>query len=184
MAEHVCPVWVGRLLANPLRRLLVKPENLLGPYVKEGMTVLEPGPAMGFFTIPMAKMVGQNGRVICVDIQEKMFPPLLMRAKKEGIAHLIETRVCSTTDLGVQDLAGKIDFALAFAMVHEVPDVRSLLAQINNSLRMGGKLLIGEPKFHVSKKLFQETLRLAREVGFSIEDSPGITQNHSVLLAK
>ena len=49
MAEHVCPVWVGYLLASPVRKLFDNPEKVLAPYVKEGMTVLDVGSAMGFF---------------------------------------------------------------------------------------------------------------------------------------
>jgi ubiquinone/menaquinone biosynthesis C-methylase UbiE len=36
------------------------------------MTVLEPGPGMGFFTLELARRVGAPGRVIAVDIQPKM----------------------------------------------------------------------------------------------------------------
>jgi len=40
---HVCPVWVGYLLASPLRKLLQNPDKILAPYVKPGMTVLDVG---------------------------------------------------------------------------------------------------------------------------------------------
>jgi hypothetical protein len=46
MAHRVCPWWIGYLLANPLRRWLGQdPAKILSPYVREGMTVLEPGSA-------------------------------------------------------------------------------------------------------------------------------------------
>ena len=72
MADHICPWWMGYLLANPLRRLLEEPEKLIGPFVKEGMTVVDYGCGMGFFTLPMARLVGPGGKVIAVDVQEKM----------------------------------------------------------------------------------------------------------------
>ena len=55
MAHRVCPWWLGYLLASPLRRLMANPRKLLAPYVHEGMTVLEPGPGMGFFTLELAR---------------------------------------------------------------------------------------------------------------------------------
>jgi hypothetical protein len=65
MAGHgVCPWWVGYLLASPLRRLQYDPAALLAPYVRTGMTVLEPGPGMGFFTLELARRVGPSGRVV------------------------------------------------------------------------------------------------------------------------
>jgi hypothetical protein len=47
MPHSVCPWWLGYLLASPLRRLQYEPANILAPYVREGMTVLEYGPGMG-----------------------------------------------------------------------------------------------------------------------------------------
>lgn len=71
MKKHICPWYVGYLLANPLRRLFQNPKNILRPFIKEGMTILEVGPGMGFFSLPLAKFVGETGRVVCVDLQEK-----------------------------------------------------------------------------------------------------------------
>jgi len=83
MALRVCPWWIGYLLASPLRRRLGQdPVKILSPYVREGMTVLEPGPGMGFFTIPLARLVGPSGRVIAVDLQPKMIESLKRRAAK------------------------------------------------------------------------------------------------------
>lgn len=66
MAQHsTCPWWVGYLLASPLRRLMLDPHAMLAPYVRPAMTVLEPGPGMGFFTLELARLVGPSGRVSC-----------------------------------------------------------------------------------------------------------------------
>ena len=75
MAEHVCPWWLGYFLVSPIRRWMQNPDELIAPYVTPGMTVLEPGPGMGFFTLPLARRVG-SGRVIAVDIQPKMLNAL------------------------------------------------------------------------------------------------------------
>ncbi len=53
--EKVCPWWAGYFLASPLRQLFQDPAKILAPYVREGMTVLEPGPGMGFFTLELAR---------------------------------------------------------------------------------------------------------------------------------
>ena len=66
MAAHVCPPWIGYFLLNPLRKLVENPRGIFEPFVREGMTVLEPGCAMGFFTLPLARMVGPSGRVVAL----------------------------------------------------------------------------------------------------------------------
>jgi len=71
MAEKVCPVWVGYFLASPIRKLYQNPFDILRPYLKEGMKVIDIGSAMGFFSIPAAKMAGSSGKVICIDLQKK-----------------------------------------------------------------------------------------------------------------
>lgn len=61
MKQRVCPVWMGYLLVSPLRKLFMGPEKILGPFVRPGMKVLDIGCAMGFFSIPAAKMLGPRG---------------------------------------------------------------------------------------------------------------------------
>ena len=70
MAKRVCPVWIGYLLASPIRKLFQNPKKILYHYVKEGMMVLDIGCAMGFFSLPLSEMVGSKGKVICVDVQK------------------------------------------------------------------------------------------------------------------
>jgi ubiquinone/menaquinone biosynthesis C-methylase UbiE len=72
VAHRVCPWWIGYLLLSPFRRWGQNPNAVLGPYVTRGMTVLDVGCAMGFFTLDLARLVGSNGRVIAVDLQSRM----------------------------------------------------------------------------------------------------------------
>ncbi|MCX6629132.1 MAG: class I SAM-dependent methyltransferase, partial [Candidatus Solibacter sp.] len=122
MLDHkVCPWWLGYLLASPLRRLLQDPTKILSPYVREGMTVLEPGAGMGFFTLELARLVGPEGRVVAVDIQPQMLASLKRRAARASLSARVDTRLAAPDSMGVVDLAGSVDLVLAFAMVHELP---------------------------------------------------------------
>ncbi|MGO9568679.1 MAG: class I SAM-dependent methyltransferase [Desulfomonilaceae bacterium] len=180
MAEHVCPWWVGYLLVSPIRRWLQDPEKILSPYISEGMTVLDIGPGMGFFTIPAARMVGDSGRVIAVDLQEKMLKSLVKRAEKAGIAGRIVARLCEPDKLGVSD---PIDLCLAFNVVHEVPDAGALFSQIRAILRPTGRLLLAEPAgWHVSTQDFESTLVKASAAGLKLIGQPKIRKSRSALL--
>jgi ubiquinone/menaquinone biosynthesis C-methylase UbiE len=171
MAGHVCPWWGGYFIDNPLRRLLHNPEKIVGPYVKPGMTVLDVGCGMGFFSIAMAKMVGNHGGVVAIDLQQKMLDTLKRRAEKAGMADRIQVHKCEQDRLGIDVVA---DFVLAFMMVHEVPDQRRLLEGIHSCLKPGGKLLMTEPKLDVSLRAFQQTVAAAEELGFREVEEPRV----------
>jgi ubiquinone/menaquinone biosynthesis C-methylase UbiE len=182
--KMVCPAWLGYFLANPIRKLIHPPQMILAPYAKEGMTVLDIGCGMGFFSISLAHMVGATGKVICVDMQEKMLKGLEKRARKAGISARIETRLCSQHTIGLQDFAEKIDFALAFAVVHEVPDPARFFAELFATIVPSENVLLAEPKGHVSEEEFTGTLSTAKQQGFTVIRALQIFRNRSVLLKK
>jgi ubiquinone/menaquinone biosynthesis C-methylase UbiE len=185
MAEHhVCPVWVGYLLASPVRKLFQNPRKILEPYVNEAMTVADIGCAMGFFSLPLARMVGPNGKVICVDVQEKMIISLEKRAQKAGLSGRIKTLICHENSLGLDNIKEKIDFALACAVVHEVPDAAGFFSEIYKAMKPGGRLLLVEPKGHVSEKDFETTISVAEQNGFTAADTPQIKRRRTVLLQR
>lgn len=113
MGKRICPWWLGYVLASPLRRLLQDPGAIVQPYVQQGMTVLEPGPGMGFFTVELARRVGSSGRVVAVDVQPRMIAGLKRRLARVGLLERVEARIAPADSLGLADLRGEVDFTLA-----------------------------------------------------------------------
>src|SRR5512139_1307428 len=99
--RHVCPVWVGYLLANPVRALVQDPKKILGPHIAPGMRVLDIGCAMGFFSLPLARLVGPGGGVVCVDLQQTMLDSLARRARRANLLDRIEIRRCDADSLRI-----------------------------------------------------------------------------------
>jgi len=185
MAHRLCPWWLGYFLASPLRRLLHDPDKIVSPYVREGMTVLDAGPGMGFFSLPMARMVGKNGKVLCIDVQEKMLRVLRNRAARAGLAGRIETRVSRQGEpLPTHGFEGRVDFALLFAVVHEVEEQQTFLASVARAMKPGATCLLVEPKGHVKMRKFQETLAVAGRNGLIVAGQPHIFRSQAVTLKK
>jgi ubiquinone/menaquinone biosynthesis C-methylase UbiE len=184
MSRFVCPWWLGHALASPLRRVFQDPAAVLYPHVRRGMTVLEPGPGMGFFTLELAWLVGSEGRVVAIDVQPKMLQALRERASRAGLGERIETRLGQGDRLGTDDLAGKVDFALAFAIVHELPAEQRFFEEVLRTLKPEAKLLVSEPRMHVSARKFDATLRLAENVGFRIAAAPAVRWSRTALLER
>ena len=183
--RHICPYWVARLfLSNPLRRLLENPARLLAPHVQPGTTVLDLGCALGFFTLPLARMVGPAGRVIALDVQPKMLQGLQRRARRAGLADRIEARLCKPDDLGLADLEGALDFAAALHVLHELPDVAGAFRQLAIALKPGAALLVIEPAGHVSAEAFTVTLRAAHAAGLREAGPIRARRGRSILLRR
>lgn len=185
MARHrVCPWWLGYWLISPLRSLLFDDRKLLAPYVREGMLVVEPGPGMGFFTIELARLVGPRGRVIAVDIQPKMLQVLKRRAAKAGILERVDARLAEPGSMGLTALAGTVDFVLAFAVVHELPNGDSFFREASEILKPGAELLLVEPRGHVSAQEFDAELTAARQAGLNPVAHPFVRRSLAALLRK
>jgi SAM-dependent methyltransferase len=181
-AHRVCPWWLGYLLASPIRKLWQDPGTILAPYVREGQRVLEPGPGMGFFTLELARLVGPRGKVFAVDVQPKMISRLQRRAAKAALGDRIDGRVSAAESLTISDLNGTIDFILAFAMVHELPEAGRFFREAAAAARDGATLLLAEPRGHVKDAMFENELKLAREAGFELVTRPVIGSSHAALL--
>lgn len=181
--KHVCPWWLGYFLINPLRKFSHNPQKILGPYISPGMYVVDFGCAMGYFSLPMARMTGNNGKVYCLDIQEKMLVKLRRRVEKAKLGHLMETQLI--TNQGTIKIPEKtIDFILLFAVVHEVDDQVKLFKSLSALLKPGGKVLIAEPRGHVSLTSYTVSLKQAEKAGLSIIKELEIANSHSSLLQK
>jgi len=177
---RVCPVELANSLDSKIRRWLQNPQKILSPYVKEGMKVLDVGCGPGFFSVELAKMVGTNGKLYAVDLQEGMLKKIQDKIRGTPLEKIIQPIKCERDEIVVPE---KVDFILAFYMVHEVPDKDKLFTTLKNFLNEQGEFLIVEPKlFHVSKKEFASTIRKAEKAGFIAAEGPKLTFSFSSVL--
>lgn len=179
---HVCPSWLGYFLLNPLRRLAQNPRRLLGPFTTSGMTVLEVGPGMGFFTLELGRLVLPRGRVVAVDIQPRMVEVLRRRVRRANLESCIDVRLSRPDRLDVDDLAGAVDLALAIFVVHEIDDQEAFYRTMRRVLRPAGRLRVVEPPLHVSRTKFEGALEIARRSGFRLVDRPRWPRSKTALL--
>ncbi len=184
MAHRVCPWWLGYFLISPLRRWGQNPSKILNGYIRQGMTVLEPGPGMGFFTLDLLRMVGPAGRVVAIDVQPKMLARLKRRAAKAGLLDRLEARLAAADSMGLGDLAGAVDFTLAFAVVHEFPDAGDFFRQVAATSKPGAQVLVAEPPGHVTAKKFESELQAALDAGFRLQSRPPVPRSQAALLQK
>ncbi len=178
---HVCPWWMVKSFDNFLRPYIHNPARLFGPYVKQGMTALDVGCGRGFASLGLARLVGDRGVVISADVQPEMLEMLEARARSAGLSGRIRTHLCGPDRIGVK---GPVDFALAFYMVHEVPDQVGFLTEISGILAPDGRFLVVEPPFHTTKRDFRLLIDRAAAAGLVPVGHPRVFFGRAVVLKR
>lgn len=160
---RTCPWWLTWTFDNPLRRLFHDPHRILEPYVVPGSRVADVGCGMGYFTVELARMVGQEGNVQAVDMQPQQLRVAERRCRRAGVADRVRFVEATAESL---ELTGPVDFLLAFWMVHEVAARASFFDQLRAVTEPGARVLVAEPMFHVSREEVEAELELATAHGF------------------
>jgi ubiquinone/menaquinone biosynthesis C-methylase UbiE len=176
--QSICPVEKAGMLDSFFRRIIQNPKRIIKPYVKEGMTAMDLGCGPGFFTVEMAKIIQHTGKVIAVDVQEGMLE--LLATKIKGTAYQDQITIHKAKSNTI-NFSGTVDFILAFYVVHEI-NRNNLFSELKSILNPDGKILIVEPNFHISKKVYEEMLQTLIKEGFEIISKPKIFLSRAILV--
>jgi ubiquinone/menaquinone biosynthesis C-methylase UbiE len=177
--QKVCPVEQAGHLESSLRKFLQDPNKILAPHLKPGMTMLDLGCGPGYFSIEAAKILGNKGKLIAADLQDGMLDKVWKKIRGTELEDRIKLHKCKPNSM---DLNEKVDFALGFFMVHEVPDKRKLFLELKSILKPGAKMLIVEPKFHVSAKEYAKMLDYIFAAGLSIDNRKDSLLTRSLII--
>ena len=154
-------------LNNPFRKLVTDPKKFCS-YVKEGQVVADLGCGPGYFTIPIAKMVGPKGMVYAVDSDEKVIRVVKKKARKRGLDN-IKAYAQSASELDfIEDES--VDFILAEGLLCSMAPKyhEKAVSEVKRILKPDGlaylSAVIGSPGY-VEKNEWERTLE-----GFVVKD--------------
>jgi ubiquinone/menaquinone biosynthesis C-methylase UbiE len=179
--HRVCPWYGAYLFDNPLRKLAHDPERIFSPWVKPGMTALDVGCGMGYFSLGLARLVGPGGQVHALDIQPQMLRVLTKRARRAGLTDTITTHLIGDDGFNLEHTA---HFANAFWMVHEVPDQEEFFLTMARHLADGAYMLVAEPGGHVTQEELEKSVKIAAAAGLKDAGRPQVRLSRSVVLRK
>jgi len=177
--HRVCPVEHAGVLDFFFRKWIHDPKKILQPFIKEGMTALDLGCGPGFFTMEMARLVGDTGKVIAADLQEGMLAIVGKKIQNSGLVDRVKLHLCLPEGTGLLE---KCDFILVFYMLHEVPEQAGFLRELQGLLKPQGRVLLAEPGFHVSRSEFQGSIDNMKQAGFEVGPGPRILFSRTVVL--
>jgi len=109
--------------------------------IEPGMTICDMGCGNGFYSLPIARDVGPEGRVLCVDIQPEMLESLRDRAERASAANIVPI-LGTVIDPKLPE--GAVDLILCVDVYHELSHPEPMLAAMRRSLKEDGLLVLVE----------------------------------------
>jgi len=141
---------------NPLLPYFRNPQRLLkAAGLKPGQKVLEVGCGPGFFTIPAAKIVGEEGFIYAVDVHPLAIERVKEKIEREGIKNVTPI-LTNASDTGLPDRS--IDLAFIFGLQYIADGLENVIAEIHRILKDGGVLSFEKTRGS-AKKLIEEVER-------------------------
>jgi len=165
------PEFLTNVIDNPLRRRLQPPDQTAIRHgIKPGLTVLEVGPGKGNYTLASADRLGDQGRLVTIDIEPKIIQRLDVRLREEEI-HNADARVANVYDLPYDD--GEFDLVYMIAVIGEIPDQIKALDEFHRVLKQGGQLVFSELLIDPDYPLAETLIRLCSGTGFRLKQKLG-----------
>ena len=109
--------------------------------IKEGDVVLDLGSGAGIDAILAAKKVGENGRVIGVDMTEEMVAKAKENAKKQGIKN-VEFLLGEIEKLPLRD--NSVDTVITNCVINLTPDKAKTFSEAYRVLKPSGKIYLSD----------------------------------------
>jgi len=156
------------------------PERIVTAFeLRPGMTVADFGSGGGYFTIPVARVVGEEGRVYAIDIQPTALAVVKSKANLERLLHVETIWADLELDRGSRLPDNSVDFVVIANILFQAERKDAIFSEARRILRSGGRLAIiewdetpfpaGPPQFlriprHAARQLAERAgLRLDRE---------------------
>src|SRR5689334_16634205 len=139
--EHGNPPDVQEYIARMVEESRAdwqKPDEVIRALdLRAGQVVCDVGAGPGYFSIPVARAVGESGRVYAVDVDPRILAALRDRLRQSGVHNV--TPVLSLADDALLP-AGRCDLILIVDTYHHFPDGPAYLRKLTRALRPGGRI--------------------------------------------
>ena len=116
-------------------------EAQLATKLKPGLAACDLGCGNGFWTLKLAEMVGEEGKVYAVDIQKEMLGMLEERAERENVRNIVPVH---NNAVSTRLPPESCDLILLVDVYHEFSHPEQMLASMRQALKPGGLIVLVE----------------------------------------
>lgn len=156
--------------------------------LKPSMTFIDLGCGDGYFTVPAAKIIGQKGKIMAIDINDTSIKTLEEKLKKEKITNYI-LRVGKAEDVLFEQHSA--DLIFLGTVLHDFEDPYKVIENARFMLKENGRLInldwqkknmsIGPPYSRRFSK--EEATKMIEICGLTIQDVRDYTTNYYLIEA-
>jgi ubiquinone/menaquinone biosynthesis C-methylase UbiE len=116
-------------------------ERLTEVGLKRGMTFLDVGCALGFYSFYASSIVGEKGLVYALDVNPSSIAYVRNKATRKRIGN-IKVVVANAQETGLQPES--VDVVFLHLVLHDVKDKHAAMREFNRVLRPNGRLVVDE----------------------------------------
>jgi ubiquinone/menaquinone biosynthesis C-methylase UbiE len=126
--------------------------------LESGQKVLEVGCGPGFFTVPAAKIVGEEGSVLALDVNPLAVEHVQRKIETEGVTNA-EVTLANAAQTNLPDQS--FDLAFVFGFARPIGSMEAVWAELHRLMRPAGTLSV-EGRLRPPDRLFQSVKRQER----------------------
>lgn len=157
--------------------------------IEAGETVLDVGAGTGFWTEPLARLVGPTGRVVAVDVEPIMLDEVRTLVARRSLTNV---EVVQSDDASIPLGDGMADLIVLGFVLHEPNDLDAFLAEIVRLLKPDGRVLVIEWQDHPTdagppleyRVSAEEARAMLGATGLSVQRLESPTNDAYILLAR
>ncbi len=156
----------------------------------DGIAIADFGSGSGIFTIELAKNLNNNGKILAVDVLERPLMFLMENAKRQNVAHLINTKVCNleTKNLG-SGFQNSFDVVMIVNALFQIKNKENVIKEAKRILKPNGFLFIVDwdsYKIPLNDKLFpvkkDSLIEMVQKTGFNLKEGLKLSSTHFGLI--
>ncbi len=150
--------------AEDLKVKFIDPSAVIAQMdLKQGETIADFGCGTGYFSIPLAQKIGEEGKVYSLDVVPEKLEAVESQAKTLGLTNLIVQRVNLENKEGSKLKAESIDWVIMKDVLFQNNEKNNMLEEAKRVLKPGGKVLLVEWKTEDTAIGPDQEIRISKE---------------------